>query len=106
MEITLENFMAFGVGVSLTLVAVMFFKRKSSGDGFFSKVFQSNKDFDSTLDRITLSVIILTLILCFQDGVQSHFDMIFTGFFMVYKDVVHNKQISDLKNGQTSNTSS
>ena len=99
MQLTTPNLIAFGVGAALTLTAVILFRRKSSGEGFLSKVFQSNHDFDSTLDRITLSVIIITLILCFQDGVSSHFDMIFTGFFMVYKDVVHNKQISDMKNG-------
>lgn len=45
--------------------------RKSEGEGIFARIFKDNKDFDSTLDRISISAVILVMLFAFHDDMTD-----------------------------------
>lgn len=77
-------------------------KRNTGGESFLSRVFKDNKDFDSTLDRVFLTAIILFMLIAFHDdltNVQTAGIVLalFNSLFAVYQSVVTGKAVRDLQ---------
>ena len=77
-------------------------RRNSDTDSFLVRVFKDNKDFDSTLDRVLLAVIILFMLIAFHDdltNVQTAGIVLalFNSLFAVYQSVVTGKAVRDLQ---------
>ena len=67
-----ENLTAFAIGLVVMLFVMGMLRRKqSSGDGFWSKVFQSNQDLDTTIGIVIGAFLVIFCIVSFQDGIDS-----------------------------------
>lgn len=71
--ITTENMVGFGLGLGIMIVLGFLMRRRKStpSEGFLSKVFQSNKDLDTTIGLLLGAFLVWTCIMHFQDGIQG-----------------------------------
>ena len=72
--ITTELIIAVAIGVLLgILIACLFSRRKerSSGETFWSRVFTSNQELDSTIGIFAFVWVITLMVLLFQDALSS-----------------------------------
>ena len=53
--------------------------KRSQGDGFFSRVFSSNRDLDTTLGILLLGIITITMIFHFHDSIKEQAGVIVMG---------------------------
>lgn len=62
-----------GAGVAILIVGFLLGRllRKREGDSLFARIFKDNKDFDSTLDRLSISAIILLMLILFHDDMAD-----------------------------------
>lgn len=101
------------IGLALLIVGGLFGKgfRTKDGDGFFSRVFKDNKDFDSTIDRVSLTAIIIFMLISFHDDFSepqraSQITIIFLAMINLYQAMVTGKMAKDISttNGHTTET--
>ena len=81
-------------------------KHNQGHDGFLSRIFRDNKDFDSTLDRVCISLIILFMLISFHDDFSDPAKAgivinLFLMAFNAWQSLVLNKTIKDMQNGGT-----
>lgn len=89
------------------LVAGVLFGRltkKSDTEGFLSRIFQNNKDFDSTLDRVLVAVIAIFMLIAFHDDFSdparaAQITVIFLGVLNLWGQIVLGKAVRDMHNG-------
>ena len=79
---------------------------KREGDGLFARIFKDNKDFDSTLDRLCITGIIIFMLVAFHDdfGDAAKAGLIVNLFLMAFnawQSLVLGKTVRDMqRNGQ------
>ena len=109
MELTIWQLAAVSVGlIVLGVVCGKLFFRKQGQEGFFSRIFRDNKDFDSTLDRVCISLIILFMLISFHDDFSDPAKAgivinLFLMAFNAWQSLVLNKTIKDMQNGHNLN---
>ena len=100
------------VSVSLILLGgictKLLSRKQNQNEGFWSRVFKDNKDFDSTLDRVCISVIILFMLISFHDDFSDPAKAgivinLFLMAFNAWQSLVLNKTIKDMQNGHSLN---
>lgn len=111
MELTIWQLVI--ASLALILLGVVFgklFSRKHNQgyEGFLSRIFRDNKDFDSTLDRVCISLIILFMLISFHDDFADPAKAgivinLFLMAFNAWQSLVLNKTIKDMQNGHSSN---
>ena len=83
------------IAVVIVAVAVFFVARltagKKEGNGFLSNVFQSNREFDTTVGLVGMFFILFTMMICFQDNLKEEVPMIFLMAFYALRDIVTGK---------------
>ena len=102
---TLKTIEIIGVCIVCVVSGVIvsrWVKGGNQGDSFLARVFKDNKDFDSTLDRVLLTAIILFMLIAFHDdltNVQTAGIVLalFNSLFAVYQSVVTGKAVRDLQ---------
>ena len=102
---TLKTIEIIGVCIVCVVSGVIvsrWVKGGNQGDSFLARVFKDNKDFDSTLDRVLLTAIILFMLIAFHDdltNVQTAGIVLalFNSSFAVYQSVVTGKAVRDLQ---------
>ena len=92
------------IGV-LWAVTLLYVRKKREGEGFFTRIFKDNKDFDSTLDRVSITLIILFMLISFHDDFgdptrAAQITIIFMGLLNLYQAMVTGKAVRDMQNGQ------
>lgn len=109
LTITTPNFISFGIGVTIAiLLSLLIAKRRGDKEGFLSRIFQSNKDLDTTIGLILGAFLVWTCIMHFQDGIQgSEAGYIvlggLNGFFALAgykKGLEHGQTLANGNNGQ------
>ena len=104
MEFT--NLQLIIVAVCILLVGLLLgrFMRKREGESFFARIFKDNKDFDTTLDRVIMAVILLFMLVAFHDDFTdptraAQITVIFLGLINLYSMMVTGKTVRDMQNG-------
>ena len=70
--ITPSYLICFAIGFLIALlIARLIAKRTSDKESFLSRIFQSNKDLDTTIGLIIGGFLVWTCIMHFQDGIQG-----------------------------------
>ena len=107
MELTIWQLAAVSVGLMVlgVICGKLFFRKHHQGhEGFLTRIFRDNKDFDSTLDRVCISLIILFMLISFHDDFADPAKAgivinLFLMAFNAWQSLVLNKTIKDLQNG-------
>ena len=107
MELTILQLVIASIGLIVlgVICGKLFFRKQNQGqEGFFSRVFRDNKDFDSTLDRVCISLIILFMLISFHDDFSDPAKAgivinLFLMAFNAWQSLVLNKTIKDMQNG-------
>lgn len=78
--------------------------RKDSQEGFFSRIFKTNKDLDSTIDHLALPGILTFMLISFHDDLINPASAglvlaLFTSAFGVYQSMITGKTVRDMQNG-------
>ena len=71
MQLTLIQIIAMGAAILLLGVFAGRLMKKREGEGLFARIFKDNKDFDSTLDRLSITAIILFMLAAFHDDMAD-----------------------------------
>ena len=72
MTLTLTQLLAGIAGILTAGVLVgKLLLNKNEGEGIFARIFKDNKDFDSTLDRVSISAIIIFMLVAFHDDMTD-----------------------------------
>ena len=94
------------IGVSILIAGGILgrFMRKREGETFFMRVFKDNKDLDSTLDRVSITAIILFMLISFHDDFEdparaAQVTIIFMGLIGLYQSMITGKAVRDMQNG-------
>ena len=66
-------------------------KKSTAGDSFLARVFQSNRDLDTTVGLIGINLIIIMMLISFHNAVKSDIGMIFLAAFNLYQSIVLGK---------------
>lgn len=111
MELTILQLIVMGLAFMLLGVVFgkLFSRRHNPGyEGFLTRIFRDNKDFDSTLDRVCISLIILFMLISFHDDFADPAKAgivinLFLMAFNAWQSLVLNKTIKDLQNGHSVN---
>lgn len=64
---------------------------KRQGEGLFSKVFQSNRDLDTSLGLIGMFGIIFVMLMAFHDDVKDQAGLVFLMAFYALRDLIIGK---------------
>ncbi len=100
-QIVITAIVLLGVGAILrSLIG------RKSGEGFLSRIFQTNKDFDSTLDRVSITTIVLFMLISFHDDFTdptkaAQITIIFLALINLYQTMVTGKTVRDMQNGHS-----
>ena len=76
-------------------------KRDTEKESWLSKVFQTNKDLDTTLGLIGINLIVIFMLVSFHDDLaddSSALIAIFMGAFNLYQTIVHGKAMREIHN--------
>ena len=110
MELTILQFVIISVSLILlgVICAKLLSRRQGQGEGLLARIFKDNKDFDSTLDRVCISVIILFMLISFHDDFADPAKAgivinLFLMAFNAWQSLVLNKTIKDMQNGHSLN---
>ena len=94
------------IGAALIVVGAVLgrFIIRTGEDSFLGRVFKSNKDLDSTLDRVSITTIILFMLISFHDDFvdpirAAQITIIFMGLINLYQSMVTGKAVRDMQNG-------
>lgn len=71
MELTL---LQIGItALALLIVGVLFgrLRKPRQGDSLFARIFKDNRDFDSTLDRLSITAVILLMLILFHNDMTD-----------------------------------
>lgn len=71
MELTL---LEIGIGAAILLIVgglLGRFGRRGDGEGVFARIFKDNTDFDSTLDRFSITAIIVLMLILFHNDMTD-----------------------------------
>ena len=104
MQFTVTQLILTGAALLLFGVIAGRLMRKREGEGFFARIFKDNKDFDSTLDRVSITLIILFMLISFHDDFSdptraAQITIIFMGLLNLYQAMVTGKAVRDMQNG-------
>ena len=107
MELTILQLVVVGVGLIVlgAIFGKLLTRKHNQGyEGFFTRIFRDNKDFDSTLDRVCISLIILFMLISFHDDFADPAKAgivinLFLMAFNAWQSLVLNKTIKDMQNG-------
>ena len=103
MEFTMIQIIITGVVLLFAGAILRSLVGRKGGEGFFSRIFQTNKDLDSTLDHVFLPALLVFMLVSFHDDLagQSAGNVlaIFIAAFALYERVVTGKTLRDMQNG-------
>lgn len=71
MELTL---LEIGIAAAIFLIIgglIGRFGRRREGEGVFARIFKDNTDFDSTLDRFSITAVIILMLILFHDDMTD-----------------------------------
>ena len=111
MELTILQLVIVSVSLILLggILGKLLSRKHNQGyEGFLSRIFRDNKDFDSTLDRVCISLIILFMLISFHDDFADPAKAgivinLFLMAFNAWQSLVLNKTIKDMQNGHNLN---
>ena len=103
MEFLFANFTYILIAVILVQGYFLVRHKREGGQGFLSRIFRNNKDFDSTLDRVVVGVIFVFMLIAFHDDLKDpakslQIVIIFQGLLTLYGQMVVGKSVKDAQN--------
>ena len=104
MEFTMIQIIVTGVALLVLGAILRSLVGRKGGEGFFSRIFQTNKDLDSTLDRVSITTIIIFMLISFHDDFTdptkaAQITIIFLALIHLYQAMITGKTVRDMQNG-------
>ena len=105
MQFTLPEIIGTAIGILVIGIILGRFFLKREGEGLFSRIFKDNRDFDSTLDRLCITTIIMFLLISFHDEMKNPATAgliinLFVLAFNAWQSLVLGKAVRDMQKAE------
>lgn len=98
--ITTAHLIYLVVGLLVGAVVMWLIGRRSTGEGLLSKIFTSNREFDTTLGLVVSAILIFTMIHVFGDDLESEAGYIILAAVNGMMGILgYKKGVADAQNG-------
>ena len=97
------NWIILGIA-AVAFFAIGRFSRNDNKEGVLSKIFENNKEFDTTIGLVGMFLVLFTMLAFFGDDLTDDIPMVFLMAFYALRDIVTGKKGNGHDNGQTRTT--